>query len=89
MKKSQIPKAKKDSSSGRLIFDGALFDYLQEALDPEDEVIHIYFFELQRNMLNCDLFFSFQFLYIFFSFVVIPTRLPKYIISRIIVVISF
>ncbi|KIH55268.1 hypothetical protein ANCDUO_14579 [Ancylostoma duodenale] len=35
-KVSRIPKAKKDSS-GRLIFDGTLLDYLENALDPEDE----------------------------------------------------
>ncbi|VDM81377.1 unnamed protein product [Strongylus vulgaris] len=35
-KKSQIPKAKKDSS-GRLVFDGAMLNYLENALDPEDE----------------------------------------------------
>lgn len=34
---SRIPKAKKDSS-GRLIFDGGMLDYLENALDPEDEV---------------------------------------------------
>ncbi|KAL6736062.1 hypothetical protein Aduo_006452 [Ancylostoma duodenale] len=33
---SRIPKAKKDSS-GRLIFDGTLLNYLENALDPEDE----------------------------------------------------
>ncbi|ETN75037.1 Noc2p family protein [Necator americanus] len=33
---SQIPKARKDSS-GRLIFDGNMLNYLENALDPEDE----------------------------------------------------
>ena len=35
---SRIPKAKHDSN-GRLVFDGNLYDYLEELLDPDSEVL--------------------------------------------------